>query len=235
MARREAIVTSEHPQSNVWLSLGLAFIGGYADAAGFLLANTFTGHITGNLVLSAISVARADWPTFSRRVLAIALFLAGILCSVILERFVARRRAWSLLPAMMGIEIALILLAYCALTSHLAAQLEVFITCMSLALGLQNGGFHKAGGLSVHTTYLTGMITDLVRTEAEQYTSGAALSRASAPDPKRSILCGIWLAFVLGAAIGAAMVFRLEALAIVGAALLLFATLIREAVTLPRY
>jgi uncharacterized membrane protein YoaK (UPF0700 family) len=228
-------VTSEHPRSNAWLALGLAFIGGYADAAGFLLANTFTGHVTGNLVLAAISVARADWPTFSRRVLAIALFLAGIVCSVILERFVARRRAWSFLPAMMGIEIALILLAYWALTSHRAGQLEVFISCMSLALGLQNGGFHTAGGLSVHTTYLTGMITDVVRTGAEQYASGAALSRASAPDPKRGMLCGIWLAFVLGAAIGAAMVFRLEALAIVGAALLLLAALLREAVTLPRH
>jgi uncharacterized membrane protein YoaK (UPF0700 family) len=227
-------VTSKHLQSNVWLSLGLAFIGGYADAAGFLLANTFTGHVTGNLVLTAISVAHEDWPTFSRRVLAIALFLAGIPFSVILERFVASRRAWSLLPAMMGIEIVLILMAYFALTSHLAAQLDVFIACMSLALGLQNGGFHTAGGISVHTTYLTGMITDLVRTEAEQHTS-AALSRASAPDPKRSILCGIWFAFVLGATIGAAMVFRLEALAIIGAALLLLATLIRESVTLSRH
>jgi uncharacterized membrane protein YoaK (UPF0700 family) len=227
-------MTSEHLQGNVWLSLGLAFIGGYADAAGFLLADTFTGHVTGNLVLTAISVAREDWPTFSRRVLAIALFLAGILFSVILERLVARRQAWSLLPALMGVETVLILIAYFALTSHLAAQLEVFVSCMSLALGLQNGGFHKAGGISVHTTYLTGMITDLVRTEAEKHTS-AALSRTPPPDPKRSILCGIWIAFVLGATIGAAMVFRLEALAIVGAALLLLATLICESVTLRRY
>src|SRR5215510_1271550 len=71
-------MTAEQPQSHVWLSLGLALVGGYADAAGFLLAQTFTGHVTGNLVLTAISVARTDWPTFSRRLLAIALFLAGI-------------------------------------------------------------------------------------------------------------------------------------------------------------
>jgi uncharacterized membrane protein YoaK (UPF0700 family) len=104
-------MTVEHLRRNAWFSLGLAFIGGYADAAGFLLANTFTGHVTGNLVLSAISVARADWPTFSKRVLAIALFLTGILFSVILERFVAHRQAWSLLPAMMGLEIGLISIA----------------------------------------------------------------------------------------------------------------------------
>ena len=32
------------------LSLGLAFVGGYGDAASFVLAKTFTGHVTGNLV-----------------------------------------------------------------------------------------------------------------------------------------------------------------------------------------
>jgi uncharacterized membrane protein YoaK (UPF0700 family) len=189
--------------------LGLAFVGGYADAAGFLLAHTSTGHVTGNLVLTALSAAHEDWSTFCRHLLAIALFLAGIPCSVILERCVASRRAWSLLPAIMGTEIVLILMAYFALTSHLAARLEVFIACMSLALGVQNGGFHTAGGISVHTTYLTGMITDLVRTEAEQHTS-AALSLASVPDPKRSTLCGIWLAFVLDAASGATMGFALK-------------------------
>jgi uncharacterized membrane protein YoaK (UPF0700 family) len=36
------------------LSLGLAFVGGYGDAAGFILAKTFTGHVTGSLVLAAI-------------------------------------------------------------------------------------------------------------------------------------------------------------------------------------
>ena len=145
--------------NNTWVSLALAFVGGYGDAAGFLLANSFTGHATGNLVLAAISIAGADWPTFFRRVLAIALFLAGIPLSVTLERFVARKPSWSLLRAMMGIEIVLISIAYCALTSHLAARLQLFVGCMSLALGLQNGAFRKAGDIGVHTTYLTGMIT----------------------------------------------------------------------------
>ena len=40
-------MTVAHLPRNAWFALGLAFIGGYADAAGFLLANTFTGHVTG--------------------------------------------------------------------------------------------------------------------------------------------------------------------------------------------
>jgi uncharacterized membrane protein YoaK (UPF0700 family) len=33
------------------IAIGLAFTGGYADAASFLLAHTFTGHLTGNCIL----------------------------------------------------------------------------------------------------------------------------------------------------------------------------------------
>jgi uncharacterized membrane protein YoaK (UPF0700 family) len=221
---RELIVMSAVRLNKIWLSFGLAFVGGYADAAGFLLANSFTGHVTGNLVLAAISIAGADWVIFFRRVLAIALFLAGILFSVALERFVASRPSWSLLPTMMAIEIVLISIAYCALTSPLAARLQLFVSCMSFALGLQNGAFRQAGGIGVHTTYLTGMITDLIRTETEGRTVGGARNRS--PDPKGNILCGVWLAFVVGAAIGATMVFHFAALAIFGTAFVLLAMML---------
>ena len=39
------------------ISIGLAFIGGYADASSFLLARTFTGHLTGNCILAVVSAA----------------------------------------------------------------------------------------------------------------------------------------------------------------------------------
>jgi uncharacterized membrane protein YoaK (UPF0700 family) len=216
--------------SSPWVIFGFAFVGGYADAAAYLLADTFTGHITGNFVLGAISVARQDWPTCFRRFSAIALFLTGILFSVTLERFVARRPSWSLVTAVMGIEIVLISTACLALASHLAARLELFISCMSLALGLQNGALRKAGGISVHTTYLTGMVTDLVTTAAERHNSRAAPLRALALNPKVSLICSIWLVFVLGAGIGAMMVFRFKALGILGTALVLLAMTIRQIV-----
>jgi uncharacterized membrane protein YoaK (UPF0700 family) len=211
-----------------WLSCGLAFVGGYSDAASFILAKTFTGHITGNFVLTAISIAGQDWPTFFRRVLAITLFLTGILLNVTLEQVLARKSSWSLLPTVMGLEIVLISTAYFALTSHLAARLELFVICMSVALGLQNGAWREAGGITVHSTYVTGMVTNLLTTGARRYLSKAV--QESSPDPKVSLLCGIWLAFVCGAALGAALVFRFQALGILGAALVLLALLIRQSI-----
>jgi len=51
--------------SDSWLSSGLPLLQRYCDAVGYILAKTFTGHITGTLVLAAISVADHDWRTFS--------------------------------------------------------------------------------------------------------------------------------------------------------------------------
>src|SRR5579862_2807979 len=93
---------------DTWLSFGLAFVGGYCDAAGFVLAKTFTGHVTGNLVLGAIAVAAHDWRATLGHLSAIVTFLIGVPLSV----FIARHfKAWPsapFLPTVMGIEVILI-------------------------------------------------------------------------------------------------------------------------------
>ncbi|MDE2464144.1 MAG: DUF1275 domain-containing protein, partial [Alphaproteobacteria bacterium] len=89
--------------------------------------------------------------------------------------------------------------------------------------------FRRVGGISVHTTYLTGMITSLISTKAEKYTSELAQLPAGASDPKIGLLCRIWIAFVLGAGIGAAMVFHFKRFGILGAAVLLTILILRTA------
>ena len=135
---------SENEQISSWLSFGLAVVGGYCDAAGYVLAKTFTGHITGTLVLAAISVAGHDWRTVLRHLLAIALFLSGVVLILIWSRFIARPPYRFLLPIVMGVEMVLISTAYFALTSHLTAKFGLCVGCLSLALGLQNGAFSQA-------------------------------------------------------------------------------------------
>jgi len=221
-------VLSNISQTDMWLSLGLAFVGGYGDAASFVLAKTFTGHVTGNLVLAAIAVAAHDWRAMLGHLSAIVTFLIGIFVSVLIVRPLKARSSWPLLPTVMGIEIILILAASLALASGVAHGVEIFVIFVSLALGLQNGAFRRAGGISVHTTYLTGMITSLISTEAEQYASQVVPPPVSAHDPKISLLCGIWIAFVLGAGTGAAMVLHFGAVGMLGAAVPLILLVLRE-------
>jgi uncharacterized membrane protein YoaK (UPF0700 family) len=128
----------------------------------------------------------------------------------------------------MGIEAILIVIASLALASGLAHGIEIFVISVSLALGLQNGAFRRVGGISVHTTYLTGMITSLISAEAETYASEVVPPPAKAPDPKIGLLCRIWIVFVLGAGTGAAMVLHFKAFGMLGAAVLLILLALRE-------
>lgn len=208
-------------QVDAWLSFGLAFVGGFCDAASFLLAKTFTGHVTGNLVLGAIAVAAHDWRAMLGPLSAIVTFLIGVLLSTLIARALKAWPSWPLLPTIMGMEVILIVAASLAVAYDVAHGIEIFVIFVSLALGLQNGAFRNVGGINVHTTYLTGVITSLISTEAEKFASGVVPAPAPGLDPKMSLLCGIWIAFVLGAGTGAAMVLRFRALGMLGAALLL--------------
>jgi hypothetical protein len=67
---------AENYPSERWLSLALAFAGGYGDSASFVLANTFAGHVTGAFVCSdqccqlrlADFLATFHWDCFFSRV-----------------------------------------------------------------------------------------------------------------------------------------------------------------------
>jgi uncharacterized membrane protein YoaK (UPF0700 family) len=219
-------VTSLAELPEEWLSLSLAFVGGYGDAAGFVLAKTFTGHLTGNLVLAAASVAARDWRTTLIRFLAVGSFLMGILLSLVFGRVAEARRWQPLFPAFAA-EVLLIAAGSLALMFHAVFGTETFVLCLSLALGLQNGAFRRVGGVSVHTTYLTGMVTGLMVTETEKLFSQAT-SVPAGHDARAGLLSGIWVSFFLGAAAGAAMVLRFKEAGMFGIVLVLFVLVIRN-------
>jgi uncharacterized membrane protein YoaK (UPF0700 family) len=211
-----------------WLSFGLAFVGGFGDAAGFVLAKTFTGHITGSLVLGAIATVAHDWRGSLAHFSAMACFLAGIPLSFAIPRLLVVWPRWRLLPAALAIELILFGAAYFVLAFHFALGVEVFVICFSLALGLQNGAFRRTGGISVHTNYLTGMITGLLVEGAEKHGPPVIPHFATAIDPKISLLYGIWGMFFLGAATGAAMVFRFKERGILVVIFLLCGLIVRN-------
>lgn len=68
--------------------------------------------------------------------------------------------------------------AYLALASGAAPRVEIFVICLSLALGMQNGAFQRTGGISVHTTYLTGLITSVITAEANDGKSRVLVIRS---------------------------------------------------------
>jgi uncharacterized membrane protein YoaK (UPF0700 family) len=213
-------MTSDTQTPERWLSNALAFVGGYGDAISVLLAKTFTGHITGSLVLGAIAIAAHEWTALVVHLSAVLFFLLGVVSTVLIERGLVAWPSLNSLPIVLSIEVILTIAAYLALASRVAPRVEIFVVCLALALGMQNGAFQRTGGISVHTTYLTGMITSLVTAEAKR--SKITGTRA----PKLNLLYGIWLAFFVGGAVGAVMVFQFKETGILGASFLLLIILI---------
>ena len=204
------------------ISISLAFVGGYADAASFLLANTFTGHLTGNCILAAVSAACQEWYLAADRLLAVTVFLVGIVCSLTLSRFIpARLRRYSLAIAMF-IEVLLILSACLFLANR--ANHEPFIVCICLALGIQNDALRKTNGFSVHSTYMTGMVTTLTQKSFQHFFS----PRGPEPDSAKhstgaaiQVLAPMWIIFLFGAVAGALMVASFHSFGLLGIVLLL--------------
>jgi uncharacterized membrane protein YoaK (UPF0700 family) len=204
------------------ISIGLAFVGGYADASSYLLVRTFTGHLTGNSVLAAVSAASKDWYLTLDRLLAVIVFLAGILVSLILNRFVpVRVRQYSLAIAMF-IEVPLFLSASLFLINR--ANDELFIVCMCLALGIQNGALHKTNGISVHSTYMTGMVTTLMQKSFDHLSSGGFLKEDSSGHSAPlaiQVLAPMWISFIFGAFTGAVIVSSFHSIGLLGIVVLL--------------
>ena len=156
------------------------------------------------MVLGTISVAAMYWPTSFARLSAVVSFLASLVLSVLLMWSLSSRQASrSFVSGAIAVETLLMLGAYWAFTHLPIAGTEVFVVLLSLALGLQNGAVRRAGALSVHTTYLTGMITGLLVAEAERIHFRASSQATS--DPSMRVVGGIWLLFFVGAAVGAAL------------------------------
>jgi uncharacterized membrane protein YoaK (UPF0700 family) len=214
------------------ISISLAFVGGYADAASFLLANTFTGHLTGNCILAAVSAASKEWYLAADRLLAVTVFLVGIVCSLTLSRFIpVRLRRYSLAIAMF-IEVLLIVSACLFLANR--ANHEPFIVCMCLALGIQNDALRKTNGYSVHSTYVTGMVTTLTQKSFQHFFS----TRVPEPDSAKhstgvaiQVLAPMWISFLSGALAGALMVASFRTIGLLGIVLLLIVLICAETKT----
>ena len=189
------------------ISIGLAFVGGYCDAASFSLAHTLTGHLTGNCVLAAVSLANKEWHLVADRVLAVAVFLAGILASLTLSWFIPIQLKRHSLAISLCIEVLLIFSAGLFVTNQ--ANKEWFIISMCLAMGIQNDALRKTNRVSVHSTYMTGMVTTLMQKSFEHLLPKENTGKLPAKQSSGAaiqILGRMWLSFIVGAIAGAVIV-----------------------------
>lgn len=179
----------------------LTALSGSVDAIGFVaLGGAFTSVMTGNIVLTGVSLAQAEWPLLWRGLAAITAFVVGCAIGARLAGPAGDGALWP--PSVTRIlMVELILLVAFGVGWWMyrsdpigAAQIALLVG-NAAALGLQSAAVQRFGVPGLSTTYLTGTLTNYVTRLATRTPLGP--SRVSG----RQLI-----ALVTGGAVGAALV-----------------------------
>ena len=185
---------------------GLALISGYVDSYALVKFGVYASFMTGNTTSGGVHVGEFDWAAARHSLLPIPMFLLGILAGTLLTQGDRRRalpRLSVLVAAMLSIGVAA---AYFAWPGWMS------IVILSFAMGLMNTSILQVGGQTVGIGYMTGDLNNLAQHIAMGIKS-APVAEARGPWDthwrRASLLGGLWIAFLSGAVIGAALGSRL--------------------------
>jgi uncharacterized membrane protein YoaK (UPF0700 family) len=148
----------------VAVALLLTFASGIVDICGFLgVFHMFTAHLTGVTVHLGNSLSDHDWGQAFAAVVIVAAYAGGSLAGRLLMEIGARRKFPRVASITLTIEMALLAcIAVPAVSDALGADPRygpyIRIAFLAAAMGVQTATLTRIGPLTVHTTFVTGMI-----------------------------------------------------------------------------
>lgn len=198
-ARRE-------PAAVFALAMILAALAGFVDATGYIhFHHLFVSFMSGNSTQAMVAAAQGDGSKLVVVGRTIVLFVAGVTVG---ETMGAVSTRWGR---------AVVLVLETALLGAALASLQLrwgegwTAAALALAMGVQNAAVHKAEGISVALTYVTGTLVHV----------GRAISKAlrgEAPWHAALPFLGLWIGLASGGFAGAIVAGRSLALALLVAA-----------------
>lgn len=177
------------PAGRFAVALVLAGLAGWVDAIGLTrLGGTFVSFMSGNTTSFAAAAVHGSRSALDAGVV-IVMFVAG----VVLGEFLCGTPRHDGRRLVLSAEAAL--LAAAALLAWAEGPVGAVSWLLALAMGTQNTSIHRAGGISVGRTYVTGTLVH-IGTALARALRGAGLE-AAAP------YVTLWAALACGAGLGA--------------------------------
>lgn len=145
----------------------LAWIAGQIDTFGYLsLGQVFVTHMTGNTGVLAISIVEGRWAEALHRGVVIPFFVVGAACGAAMVEASAPPR--QVARAFAAEALLLVVLAAIGWGGGGALpQSEIgrvlMLALLAVAMGIQNAALPRRGVRGVHTTHVTGPLTELAR------------------------------------------------------------------------
>jgi uncharacterized membrane protein YoaK (UPF0700 family) len=225
------------------LALALAWIGGSVDAIGYLtLSQLFTAHMSGNSAALGAYFGTGQWRDALHRLTPVPPFVLGVIVGDAVIEVAMRRGGRAAFSIAATLEMALLLgfrvlggpsIRDGAFVAGATWRYGLLVALLSVAMGVQTAALRRAGSSTVHTTYITGMLTSVAKEmvaalfalrdgnrEPASASVGVLPKRFS---PARLLMGGIWVAFVLGAIAGGFVTAQGEANAVLLPAVALIA------------
>ena len=191
---------------------------GFADAFGYLFLNEiFTSHISGNSVAAGAEAGQGHWRDTAEHAWPILFFIFGFFIGLVLETACARLHVRRRFSAALILEMIFLLtffffgLNWIHSTDRFSwtpAKFYFLVSLLAFAMGVQAASLRRVRGQSVHTPYVTGMLTHSVENAVTVLFAAYDRLRGRAPeateDPfKRMVFyAGLWGAFTFGAVCG---------------------------------
>lgn len=188
----------------------LTFASGLVDIVGYLgVFHLFTAHLTGTTVqLGHGLAARQLWQVWAAALI-VSAFLAGSIAGRALIEMGSRNRIRRIASATLAVES--ILLVFVILVGPESSRAPYFgLALLAGAMGIQTATLTGIGPLTVHTTFVTGMLNKVAQLSAHILFRTYDFAKArSLPDAARKhqwhdiqmtlFLAAIWLCYVAGA------------------------------------
>jgi uncharacterized membrane protein YoaK (UPF0700 family) len=198
-------------------ALALAAVAGFVDVVGYLsLDRLFVAHMSGNSARLGVALGGGDLTTTATVAFAVVLFVLGIGAGTALGEALLRRGGGRRIAVVLiGLEVVLLVVLLAGeevvgegSRARGSGAFYGLAAPAVLAMGVQTAALRRVGGRSVHTTYvsgvLTGMTTELVLYGFRRADRGAA---PPSDEDRRTlrgvaVLAGVWLCYAVGGVTG---------------------------------
>lgn len=173
------------------LGFALLALAGWIDAVGLVRWHElYVSFMSGNTTRFGGSPATGDWAGLGKAGRALLMFLSGVIAGELVAPLAGRWRS----AAVVTVEAALLWLAAASVIEGWGDGVTASIA--GLAMGVQTAAVHKADGVSVALTYVTGTLVNVGR-------GVAAGLRGAEPWSRALPFAGFWISLCAGALAGA--------------------------------
>jgi len=195
------------------VALILTFASGLVDITGYLsIFHLFTAHLTGTTVHLGYSLIDRSWTNVLAASSIVGAFVGGSILGRVLIEIGARRRFRRIASVTLVIEAIILFAAIRSPAGDVAATYRG-LALLAGAMGVQTATLTGIGPLTVHTTFVTGMLNKFGQLVSHILFRGYDLRKSRAvksaleQDQHRDIqmasfLAIVWCCYVAGAAFG---------------------------------